>query len=926
MKDKAKRNQFLNTLPFFLMIFLLTYLFVSNLESKNNIVKPYYPENVSKINERIKDVYLLDFDDSIEILRKTESNYLLISETYTPSIDGFSLSYYKDEEKLKRYSKTESNNLYLFSRYRNNAIKSAEILRKFSDKKIYIIDYNKINIEHTINEKINKESIHLNFNNLASTLNHYNVISVVDNNAFKKKIPYKSYVLSTLDLKILSDSKINSLSNFIDKEKKTLIIFNFLLSENKMKAASSFLAKELKIKSLTYSDFTQQTHFFSQLSNDNKVTTASKNSNNVFNAPELLAFIKSSIKVDFYCYSEECMKKIPNFNEKINLKKIDVIDMISIKDGLINVDLNGFEKDTPIFLFLEDFSSSLFSDYLIKELNSNGYNFQGKVDGVESVFDFVYEENGKLFLNKDSFYIPSIISQYYYLLTNGQDIRIDTIHLTIYSLIIALLIISANLMYIYTAIFLYTIPFLFYRSITFSDELYNSVPIHSLYLITLCIIHLLLKFIKNKDLLLSYKLNTSIFLIALLCITSLYLFLPPPLLFITSYVFLTYLIVNLLKFNLKERNNVIGSKYQNTIPFVKERKGKVINYHTRISFFLFFWHKYWVVRNNHLVEYDKGKTANKHKKSEIKSVVEKKRRFYLTNIKGKNIQFWIMPYIDYKDKIVIQSHNKNNPFLFDLRKENIKTETVSFKAIHRHQKLKGWELKAFKILSKIEKYHASAVSVEIGVIGGRLDVLLVEKQKHTQKYIDKSALKLWREKYKKATFVENVSLSPFSRSILTLLNDNNLIYSKNECYSLPVKRKRFDINEVSNVIKALIQLHLNLDNLNNQYKLFGVAQIIADKLKQVVSFELSNSPIYGSSELGRIQEDLHRHIATYGISITSYEISDDWFSGNTTINCSEKEVIASIMKFSFAIIKILSEKENNNINTDNSLFSIIDMI
>lgn len=922
-----------------LVSFICVFLFFSNMSHNSDYshyIEHEYHDEKTKPHDDIDKLYLLSMDDAIDKIKSEGLDYIITSGSLTPPVDGFSLVYYNDIEKIKEYASKDQSSFYILSLHRNHAISAAGIIRRSTDKPIYIIDIGNIEFPNkNIETKLIKYDA--NYKNLSMHYEKYNVISIANTNALKMHIIHNSKLFTEYDLFFLTDTDWNNIrSEFNKNGKPTLVAINAHYGKKRVSDIAAYVGEKLGHQTIFYENLQKFDLFMTTAVNDNEVVPAHHNSTRSFSSSELEAFFRVNNKMSVYCFSINCLRKVPALEDGMSGFLLDTNKFFSVKKGNMSFDTSSFSKGEPIFLAPEDSATLLISYFLAYELSINGYDFRGFIKNSAAMFgdEKRVEKNPTA---KDPFTyikyseIGFLLNEIYFNVIPYSGINIDAFDLAKLGFFLGLLFIFGRLGRITSGVLTLSISFSFIDLFTFNLSAYEKFVFHPVLLgfIFLCFIYLnSRKEFKRESPLLITGFLLLIFLVATYSFTKI----TPPIDILYASILLTLIFFKLISILLTkgcEKDN-FGHKYLNTVKFVSGNHGYVVGPEYKISILSLLLSRKWIVRSNHLTDeenaggiYSSTVSSIRNTNKTIKILSAEARK----TLADGQIQFWVMPFVDYKKTGVMQSHDYNSPFSFSysLSKPGQVTEgkNSEYHIVHRKSKKTRLEKKLLKKLAYIERNFGKSVIVEFGVRYGKIDILQVKEHINIHPSEDINVAKSWRENFKIAKEIENFNLSPLSRSIISKLYNYNVVIDNGVAYRAGHSEFDFDILLAKKVMAELIDIHSRIGNYISVCGTYGLVGVLADVIKPVSNTKASDRVLGNNSEVSVTQTSVYKYLAEHKIIPLSMEITSDWYNGEVVLIHSERELCKSLMMMAFSLIKLAYQIEGNDINKNLSLSSMI---
>ncbi|MGZ7507845.1 hypothetical protein [Vibrio parahaemolyticus] len=651
------------------------------------------------------------------------------------------------------------------------------------------------------------------------------------------------------------DKYWDSITNKIDKSKKTIILINkndnFSTSESfsiYKRGLLSILSEQTGVKDFYVTTNSSLIREISLRSDDPIVTKSHINEDRFYSPIEIHARSYSNFDYFTYiCFTEQCVDTMGR-DHSINASKLNVFNL----NGSLTVDLEPLKvyKSEKLVISSHDLFSSLLGKILAKELADNGFKFKGFTYHYSMYFGAFDRSiiNGKQVASYDDNILQPITKL---LSVINYDFIDKDREINIYTLIVISLFFGAlstykngNVSRLSSVSFI-LISYILINFFHLNPKLIDLEIFGVLFAAPLLAMYIYV----TTD-------NCKYALFSLLAYWLAYSFISVS--SMINYVLSFYSIggVIAVAFSCKkdqEEKSRIGEKYLLTVKHLTNCKsGWLID--NKDELLRVVKNKKYLLRSNHLTK-DEMDVSGKFESYLINGRKDAL-HVYETAIKDANIllkqddiQFWLVPYIETKQKGVMQSIGTNIGLVgISLGANDSVTlgTSSSYYELDREGNCKNWsdsiitKSRLLKKLKEIETIEGVPVIVEFGITRlGKIEVFQVRHQcveySHTQ---TRNAL---NGRY---SVVFNEGASALGASVLSSLSEGRIVLARSSMSILKVVEQNQSLSYIATQTRLVaITKELSEIDLSNSITINTKVNLIKQIIDPIITLYFSGSSI-----------------------------------------------------------------------------------
>ncbi len=788
------------------------------------------------------------------------------------------------------------------------------------------------------------------FKDAYDTYKKYNIIYIGDFlDSYKLSMLQGDIIVFAADFMVRRKDVIKDLKLKVDMS-KPFFIFNLSFRGNSVlrNEIKNEILIELGIQDYYYSEDDVFLSNFNTETKDNNINTAAVFANRSrFISPEVHYAATRIMGEEFkyLCFSDKCSGIFGD-------KSIDLV-----KEGIVSFDYGYFineeklkrkiMKNDKLIVVPEDVMSLNLGISVASLVYNAGYNFTGFTYNP-ALYSGINDSEFVAYSNAD------VVTAFFDFSLFDRNVDMGPLSLVIaVSLITLIFSFIASVKIRFTSAFALLFLLLAFKGNVYlgSDYLNNKIS-EELFFTLYLLISLLASVIKNNR-------SPRVFLALSSCVVSTYYLDCAINVFDDVYLLvtlgaliglLTYVIIErLTKINEEdcEIKSVLGDKYSITSRHSKPSDSGFIvdskNY-VKISKSLSEGKKF-LLRSNHIsmfeTSYSGIYTSHIVMKSTLIGVFEKEHDKLTKDLNDSSIQFWLVPYKEYKLKGVVSSVASDITCIgisYD-QGDNVTSGTggKDFKVSREHRftlvdlasKEERLKIRLFKLVKRIESLEKTSVIIEFGLTRfGLIDILQVKH--HNDLSIKRTIVSdLISNKYSK---ILDAPQSILGADILNAITENTLL-----AYHKGIAIKTLEnTNETKDYLLSDSHIVPIIDNLLSvRYESSTASSVVADIeliLRPVIEiyttgtsaleFPISNELKNSFFKLQNISNEKGR-LPTYDISdlVVNIGLIKSEVDLSSLSGVKNKDVLSMIIRLSLLLIKVSIEKKH--LNNDDDIFSLL---
>ncbi|WP_137297241.1 hypothetical protein [Psychromonas sp. SP041] len=956
-KTNKEKNKGMFILFGVIVIFLGFNQFKNSELSTLSLEHEYFSGQVNTIAP--DELYLSDGTKSLKSIREGNADYIIVSDAKTQYIPGSHIIYFGDKEAISLFSKNTNKPIYIFSRYRTHGANVAAILNE-NNAMSAVVDsaflFSNLSGSDVLSDQMNEtlsiddiqySPIYPKFSAIQESLKDENQFVVTDTNQFKVHSYMNASLLTVVDIAAMTDSDWLKIKEGMNPKLRTRFSFAYNLGDGNIQALVKYASTKLTLppNKIVYSKTYLNAHPFTELASDNQITPVFYKSTTWLSPLDIYALpeIKNK-KVTIGCFTRICTERIPHNGGDYLVRDLTKYNPFTLKNWKLTVEDIPFDKDEIIVLAPEDSNTSLLSYYLAYELDRKMFNFLGFTHSNNELFGGAYFLGGDRALG-DSFLIDSSklsmlleVTKFTNSWTDIKPLWVTSSTLIIMGIALGAVSLLGGLWAVGSAIVFGFLSIYFNTLFRLPSDVYQHMAVNPLVLTALASFY----FILEGGLKPLFKYRWKGLIGALVIFTIL--------LEIMSYtsspfdrIYLGLFVTLILGSLIVELNNKlmyvpskVGDKYMKTIPFLKKHsflhQGFIVKHKTKNIPFTarMLGARKWIVRSNHISSDEQAnagifetKITSRRKLAQTIKLMKKN---LINTLPARDVQFWVMPYINYSKKGVARSHADESGFSisYSIDDEDLVTEGLSgsYRTFHRNHKKTSLEKKIMTLIVKVESYYNKPALIEFGITRlSNIKLLQVRIDEQTHPAFDSEILSAWRDSHRFADNVESSYMSPLGRSVLAKLYNYSIIMDHQHVYRIKEATKPFNYMDAINALNEIKEIHKNIDDHIHKMDLNTFIRQIAHIVEPVSNCITSDKINKDYDGLESLSLDIYSFMSITGGTLASMDITEPWRSFSIQVTASEREVCKSIMMLGLAMCKYFYEKSGINIDHNLSISS-----